>query len=675
MNFSSKSNYKKWLSYVHANKLAENTPGNQSVSIKGKSHSVKHSMGGLTKAELNLTKAFESLFNTGNDVFPQSKPDGGPIVPTSLISKESTNIVPVVTLSLDENKLAVDQADRERMSFINDNLQSHLLYQKVVNGADSEKLNPGFRKVKNLYHEKEYGGIARKQMQENMANTAQGFGIASGIAGAIPGVGQLLSPLIGLWGNSVKEQQQEAMNMKPIKQSSNIYGNFKDGGFVNNNFKQYDSGSHDSGMDQGIDVNGNPSNKADGGYIQNKENAYSFDDNTYVMSDTLVNPETGNYFNQDAAKLNKQHKQASNIPEDENSLNFGMKRLSTLNDAMRNIKEGVLKACGGSTKKMASGGPTDDPRFKYTVNTDTTPLETFNDNLPYSQNQFNINIPTFSLLPKDMATDNTQLLSNNAVNLGQDLSKTASRSSESGASTPSTKQKKEPNYNWIAAGLKGVALAKSISDALTPAEEETVITPDYTKADKQIYSANIDYTQARQNAMAASNLASNVNRSSSSGFATYQGRQSANFANLSDQLGNIAMQENNQRSQLNMQRGQYEANKSIDVANRQYQNRIDNMMNKANADLADQKLFSELSQIGTTFNDYQYYKDALKNNKELAQMKIKEASAILSNKYESFGFNEDFIKKISEGDYEDLDFNEVIKFIATADQIKKSEKK
>jgi len=46
LNFKSSGAYNKWLGYVHANKLAENTPGNQKVSIGGQPHKVNHALGG-----------------------------------------------------------------------------------------------------------------------------------------------------------------------------------------------------------------------------------------------------------------------------------------------------------------------------------------------------------------------------------------------------------------------------------------------------------------------------------------------------------------------------------------------------------------------------------------------------------------------------------------------------
>jgi len=50
MNFKSNAAYKAWLGYGHATGVFERTPGNQSVSIKGKSKDVKHDLGGYLMA-------------------------------------------------------------------------------------------------------------------------------------------------------------------------------------------------------------------------------------------------------------------------------------------------------------------------------------------------------------------------------------------------------------------------------------------------------------------------------------------------------------------------------------------------------------------------------------------------------------------------------------------------
>lgn len=707
MNFSSKANYKKWLGYVHATGLAESTPGHQPVSIKGKKHKVKHATGGLTASQINLTKALESLFG-GKDVFPQKFPDGGPILPITPVSSESTstnikiplgnyskpneggllNIIDSIgeTIGNDLLGIKVDSQDMQKhanaMKMIETDVPSlpegfnnedRKAYNRLKLGLDPAKITPRYSKFR--YRERAYGGITangtyKNEAVKNIESMQNGLNTFGDVVSMVPGIGTILGSGIKLFGNmNANKRLKDLNNVNNIKSSENIYGNFANGGFVNSNFKQYNAGSHASGMDQGVDAMGNPNNNAEGGYVQNQENAYKFDNTAYVMSDTLINPQTGNYFNQDAAKLNSKYKKADYIPEERNALEFGMSRLSKLNDGMKNLKEQVLKACGGSTKKHADGGPID-PRFNYLINTETSPLETFNENLPYSFNILSESIPTYSVLDQGIATDTTNPMGTSSeINIGTNLSEPRGGSKK----MPLTFPKIKPND--IALALKGAGLIGTIAAAAKPATKEAPILPDYTKSDLQMYLANVDYTQAMQDALGAANLASNVNRSAAQNFGQYQGRQSMNYANLADQLANIQMQESNQRSQLALTRSQYETNKSVDTANRLYQNRIDNMMNQATADLADEKLFSELTQIGTTFNEYQYYKDALKNNKEIATAKIKEAAAILGNKYENFGFSEDFIEKLKNEDYDNLDFEQAIKFMATADQIKKAKKK
>jgi len=626
---------------------------------------------GLTQSQLNLVSALNSLLaHQPNDVF---KLDGGPTNP----KKRDTYMT--------NNVKQMSSSDR---AIIN-NSRLTVSYPTV----SFEKQGSGKSKSRDRYREKAGGGMSNDVMNQQLADNNQMTGMLSSAVSMIPGVGGILGGITSMLGKSFGNDIADKFNTKPLKSETNIYGNLKLGGYVNKNFIQYNTGSHDSGNDLPIDSNGNASGKATGGYVQNKENAYKFGDNSYVMSDTLINPETGNLFNIDAAKLNSKYKNADKLPEEQNAMDFGMKRLSVINDSMRNIKEQVLKACGGSTKKTMEGGG-DPVRNRPWVdaygnvnqpdNQQIEPLAPINAEVPLATDPFaGTQVNSENYLNANPIPDNTNILGNSEINLGTNLTPMEYRSPTTdnpglleSASTSTTKT--EPggfNYNWLAAGLKGVALGKSIADALTPAEKERPILPNYGKADREMYSANADYTQARQDALAATNLSSNMNRSSASNFGAFQGRQSMNFANLSRQLGNISMQENNQRSQQAVQRGQYEATKSVDKANRLYQNRVDNQMNQANADYADQKVFSELSQIGTTFNEYQYYKDALKNNKELTEMKIKESAAILGAKYENFGFDEAFMAKMAKGDYEDVDFNQLVKFIATGAQLKKAKDK
>lgn len=554
---------------------------------------------------------------------------------------------------------------------------------------------------------------------------SQGGQILSALAGFVPGVGGILSPTIGLIDQAITNNKQEVQQPSiPMVTNTNVYGNqmkdggnihikeskkgtftaaaskhgksvqefarqvlanpdnystamrkkanfarnaskwnHEDGGAVTSNFKQYDTGSHDSGGDLSINENGNASSANSVATVQNKENAYTNKlGSTYIYSDMLTNPETGNTFNIDAAKFNRKFNNADTSMEDRNALEHSMKRLSLINDKVRSVKDMVEKACGGNTK-MSTGGipvPTlSQMGLDNVLNMSVPPA--INNGFAADPNLEELQ-PNLPITPVSQVTSTAPERSVNINSALQDIPDTTGKSKTRGDAPF------EADYNTIAMMLKGAGLAKSFVDMTTPAEVESVILPDYRKSDKQMYSTNIDYTQAKQDAIAASNLASNVNRSASGSFAQYQGRQANNYANLADSVGNISMKEALDRNQQYVQRAGYEQGKAVDTANRETQNRINNQQNQANADLAGEKFFSELTDIGTQFNKYQYYKDMVENKKEIANATINEGLALIGSKYTNFGFSDDFITRIKSGT---ASIDEMVKFISVTDTLKK----
>jgi hypothetical protein len=84
MNFKSNAAYKKWLGYGHASGEFAKTPGNQPVSIKGKSHKVKHEMGGNMYAAGGSfnNKGFNSLPAEVQQKIKQNSMGAGGLMPT-----------------------------------------------------------------------------------------------------------------------------------------------------------------------------------------------------------------------------------------------------------------------------------------------------------------------------------------------------------------------------------------------------------------------------------------------------------------------------------------------------------------------------------------------------------------------------------------------------------------
>lgn len=493
-----------------------------------------------------------------------------------------------------------------------------------------------------------------------------GGSLLSTLSSFIPGVGSIVSPLIGMIDQS--QDVNEQVPVEQMKLNTNVFGNqFAKGGLVTKNFKQYDTGSHTSGNDQLVAENGVPSANATAS-VQNKENAYTQKGKTYIYSDTLVNPETGRKFNEDSAKLNKKYSKSDTSIEDKNALDFTMSRLAKANDMVRSVEESTQKYEGGPTvpdsENLAWKAQSLDPNTMFVppLNMDEAPsfedMNTTANSLSKSYNKMpNLN----PLALPGLTKPSMQLPKLNTVT-PPDPNKALDR-----LQGKTNVTSKGMDYNVPAGILKGLALGKSVIDALTPAEKEKTILPDYRKSDEQMYGMNVDYTQSKQDAVAASNLASNMNRSASGNFSQFQGRQSANFANVADALGNISMKENLDRNQQRMSRAGYEQGKAVDTANRNTQNRINNQQNQANADFADEKLFSEIADIGSQFNKYEYYKDMVANKKEIAQATINEGLQLIGSKYSNFGFDDDFINKIKSGT---ASVDELVKFMSTVDQVK-----
>ena len=425
------------------------------------------------------------------------------------------------------------------------------------------------------------------------------------------------------------------------------------GSITNDNFKQYSTGSHTTGNDTEIDQFGNPVESGVAA-IQNKENMYK----GFVYSDTLKNPETGNKFNTDAMKLNKKHKNARLDDITKSTLDFEMGRLAALN------QEKIDKV----STKMARGGIIKPPQFQF-----TDPMDAYN-----QAYQFNYGEDPNVIQPIGM--DNTQMQSGQIMtdrsitpqlptlnlrsgvnsttvpqlNLKQSFPVNTTTDTTNQLPTGSTVSNTTPRglgtLDAIGLGLKGAALIGSIGDALNPAEVENPILPNYSKARQYLQSANIDYSQAEQNALGVSNMQSNAIRSMSNNPSAYLSRQSGRLGQLQDALSSINQQEANSQSQLNVQKGQFEGNVAVDNANRLTQNRINNQMNLATSNSFDRSLMSDLSQIGSQFREESVVQQAIANNKSLNQFTNSQILFALNNKFPNFTFSDDVIEKFKKGE-------------------------
>ncbi len=439
---------------------------------------------------------------------------------------------------------------------------------------------------------------------KNTIEYSQGGQILSALAGLVPGYGALLSPLIKTIDTSINQPFEQ--NQAPIaKLTTNPFG-MKHGGFINDKFNQYRTGSHASQNDLTIDQNGNPDLTGERS-VQNKENMVIIKGQPFVMSDTLTNPKTGNTFNVDAQNLNKKYKNARFNPDEKTALKLGMEMLAKLHNPQ------TLQT---DKKEMSSGG---NPRT-YSTYSDAPAafLPTLEQKyrVPDIRQYANPVIPNTP--PQTQTTQFTGLSDSDIM-------------------------------NGVALGLKGLALGRSLFDAVQSPEREKIIKPDYNASDRYLKEATIDYSQAKQDALGISNISGNLNRNNSSGYAQMLGREAARIGTLGDQVSNINQAQTNANSQLNLTKAQVEQQRAVDLANRQYQNRIDNQANQANQRGFQRDLFGDLSKVGSEFNRYAETKRMIQNQKDIQAFNNNQMVSFLNAKYPNFGINSDIMDKLQKG--------------------------
>lgn len=547
-------------------------------------------------------------------------------------------------------------------------------------------------------------------MKKCKTKYSTGGQIAATLAQFIPGYGQIISPLIGMADQMLTKPEVIEPKSPPVKMNTNVYGNsFKLGGFIGDGFKQYQSGSHASGNDLAIDQNGNPKNDGQS-LIQNQENMVKINNKPYIMSDTLKNPKTGNTFNVDAAKVNKKYKNARYSTDEKNALNREMGDLAMSNDIMRANKESKQMAFGGpidplnqfarettfvkpnpfimpqlptqesmytlkdgqpryldygdivnSTGQQSGKSMSKVPRFREKAYggplDNTNPLDPLSMGYTFDPTQQE----RFMTIPPDGDFMNLTLspdpqLPTIDTNYGTPLTGLNDRNQQQGimsksvtGNTPSTTSNVGNIANAVGLGLKGIALGRSLFDSLQPAQYERPILPDYSNADRYLQEVNIDYSNAKQQALGVSNMAGNMNRSATRSFGQFSGREAGRFATLGDQISNINQQQSNANSALNVQKSQYEAGKAQGNRNILYENSQSNMQNEANTRGFQRDFFKDLSVVGSGLNQFANTQKLNQNNLDNQSFQTKQMVMLLSQKYPSLEITPDILEKIKSG--------------------------
>jgi hypothetical protein len=200
--------------------------------------------------------------------------------------------------------------------------------------------------------------------------------------------------------------------------------------------------------------------------------------------------------------------------------------------------------------------------------------------------------------------------------------------------------------------MRATGLGLGAINALQKARVEQPVMPNYNQADRQFENMSSDLTQARQDAQASTNAMSNVNRSASTGFGQYRARQSANYANLADQLGRIGMQEQQMRNQIAQTRGSYEFQKAMTDRNILDENNQRNLANEAMSQdftrLFAGDLVAEADRLSTQ-----------SNMKDLAEMNTQLGKAYLETLAPDVTISWDMVEKIQKVGRGEIDASEL----------------
>lgn len=534
---------------------------------------------------------------------------------------------------------------------------NHPTYDKMITGEIQAGYTPSIDIKTGEMKSFKYGGNMKKLKKcDTGGDIEQMLPLLSTALGAVnPALG--VAANIGIQGLS--NMKNEAPVIPDTTYNSNPYGKMKYGGIIPSGFTQHDAPSHDNGG-QSVDAQGKPNMVAPVAEIQNNENVF----NNYVYSDMLTNPKTGRTFNIDMQKLAKKYKNADTDLLSKTALNISADNLAKTNDLVRTVTEQAQTA--SEQLPQAPYGIDLEPLPTLPINivpgqvgVPSVPQEQ-NMNLPHIQNPFetmagqDVQDPfdTYTKAPTYINKVMSNRFSSNApVQASTFADAPVDYSGVTGTDDKSGIQDRGFNYNTAALVAKGLGLGDSAFRALRPAEVESPILPDYQSANAMMDRASIDLTSSRQNSMGVSNILGNMNRSTSSGFGQYRNREAARIAGLQDNIADITSQERTANSQLDMNRAGAKTNMANATAGALYQNRVDNQQNAAARDAFGSQFASELTQIGSSLNQYSNFQTELANRKDIASLNAQQVVALAKAKGLNFtlGEAEEFLNAVKSG--------------------------
>lgn len=425
------------------------------------------------------------------------------------------------------------------------------------------------------------------------------------------------------------------LNMAKGKDPERMYdlNQMKTGG----DFKQYNAPTHEHGG-QPINIQGNPDYTAPVAEIEKQENSYD----GYVFSDTLVNPNTGNTFAEDAAKVARKTNKGDDVSKTSRILQ--LMRLRKMNDMMRQQNEQV------APEQLQHGGP-----YRDAVNAEAPALPQVNLNVPLSTSP--AILPLYNQLPTRGITEQPrdwerpyQITESDPDNNFY----TVTGDTQPMPEQP-VEQRQPMNLNPLAAGLKAAGLAFGAYDALRGAEQEKLQLPDYSPGDQYYRGLEIDLAPVLGEIDLAATKATQDVSNQAGGIGARNSRVASILARAGRNRASAQLDQQRANAQIRAQIGGREDRKAEMTSRERIRQQIAQSQNEATNRLAARKFFSDLSQVGTTLNNIQYTNDMMRNQNELGRQAIQYGLAILSQKYPNFQPDPGFMQRLQNGTLTEAD--------------------
>ncbi len=201
-----------------------------------------------------------------------------------------------------------------------------------------------------------------------------------------------------------------------------------------------------------------------------------------------------------------------------------------------------------------------------------------------------------------------------------DYSNYAYDASNSNTRTPVAGSK----ISGVSDALRTATMIGDAFQTLRPAEKESPILADYSKMRGQMDNMSADLTAAKDAAVGAFNEGNQQIRDGSTSIQSYMTRRMGSTAQKADALAQIASKERELRNSIAGSKASMEGQIAGDDATRKYQNRVDNLQNKAAKEAYLQRLGDNMLKIakeidGKKMNEMRYQEgmDFLKFSSEL----------------------------------------------------------